>query len=188
MFRDADFREVLADGSFQTDAGRDYTVKVLATGLPAGAELFYRFTCEGQESPIGRTRTLPTGHLERLGIAVLHNRSVVLRRGAEELCLAGVDDLLLGEHGIVPFGLERATHALMGRFGNTMLVNGETDYRLEVRHDEVVRFYFTNVTCRSRNSQSRDAGSFSFSPVNPKSQKKRSRAPAWITSTSASSS
>ncbi|WP_419162183.1 multicopper oxidase family protein [Candidatus Palauibacter sp.] len=57
-----------------------------------------------------------------------------------------LDDLLLGEHGIVPYGLERATHALMGRFGNTMLVNGEPDYALEARRGEVIRFYFTNVS------------------------------------------
>jgi len=33
----------------------------------------------------------------------------------------------------------------MGRFGNVMLVNGEPDYRLDVRRGEVVRFYLTNV-------------------------------------------
>ena len=57
-----------------------------------------------------------------------------------------LDDLLVGEHGIVPFGLERATHALMGRFGNTMLVNGESDYALDVERGSVVRFYFTNAS------------------------------------------
>ena len=57
-----------------------------------------------------------------------------------------LDDLLLGEHGLVPFGLERATHALMGRFGNTMLVNGEPDYELSVPRGTVVRFFFTNAS------------------------------------------
>ncbi|WP_419860143.1 multicopper oxidase family protein [Candidatus Palauibacter sp.] len=57
-----------------------------------------------------------------------------------------LDDLLVGEHGIVPFGLERATHALMGRFGNTMLVNGEPDYALDVERGSVVRFLFTNAS------------------------------------------
>ncbi len=32
----------------------------------------------------------------------------------------------------------------MGRYGNTMLVNGETDYKLAVKKGEVLRFYFTN--------------------------------------------
>jgi suppressor of ftsI len=57
-----------------------------------------------------------------------------------------LDDLLVGEHGIVPFGLERATHALMGRFGNTMLVNGSPEYALDVERGDVVRFFFTNVS------------------------------------------
>jgi FtsP/CotA-like multicopper oxidase with cupredoxin domain len=33
----------------------------------------------------------------------------------------------------------------MGRFGNVMMVNGETDHRLTVRRGEVVRFFLTNV-------------------------------------------
>ena len=57
-----------------------------------------------------------------------------------------LDDLLLGEHGIIPFGLERATHALMGRFGNTMLVNGEPDYELSVPRGTVARFFLTNAS------------------------------------------
>jgi FtsP/CotA-like multicopper oxidase with cupredoxin domain len=57
-----------------------------------------------------------------------------------------LDDLLLGDTGLVPFGDEAATHALMGRFGNLMLVNGEPDYALEVRAGEVVRFFLTNVS------------------------------------------
>jgi len=35
--------------------------------------------------------------LEEAGIAVLHNRAVILRRGGASLALAGVDDFLLGE-------------------------------------------------------------------------------------------
>jgi len=56
-----------------------------------------------------------------------------------------LDDLLLGEDGMVPFGASTTTHALMGRFGNVMLVNGEPRYALSVDRGEVVRFYFTNV-------------------------------------------
>ena len=56
-----------------------------------------------------------------------------------------LDDLLVGEEGLVPFGVESPTHALMGRFGNVFLVNGEPDYQLSVRRGEVVRFFVTNV-------------------------------------------
>jgi FtsP/CotA-like multicopper oxidase with cupredoxin domain len=57
-----------------------------------------------------------------------------------------LDDLLLTESGIVPFGAEAATHALMGRFGDVMLVNGEPSYQLDVSRGEVVRFFLTNVS------------------------------------------
>jgi FtsP/CotA-like multicopper oxidase with cupredoxin domain len=56
-----------------------------------------------------------------------------------------LDDILIGDDGLVPLGLESPTHALMGRFGNTMLVNGEPGYRLDVAGGEVVRFYLTNA-------------------------------------------
>lgn len=56
-----------------------------------------------------------------------------------------LDDLLVDERGVVPFGAEGATHALMGRFGNMLLVNGEPDYRLDARPGEVVRFFLTNA-------------------------------------------
>jgi FtsP/CotA-like multicopper oxidase with cupredoxin domain len=56
-----------------------------------------------------------------------------------------LDDLLVGENGLVPLGQDTPTHALMGRFGNRLLVNGEPDYRLAVRRGEVVRFFFTNA-------------------------------------------
>jgi FtsP/CotA-like multicopper oxidase with cupredoxin domain len=57
-----------------------------------------------------------------------------------------LDDLLVGEDGLTPYGAESPTHALMGRFGNTMLVNGEPRYELSVRRREVVRFYLTNAS------------------------------------------
>jgi suppressor of ftsI len=56
-----------------------------------------------------------------------------------------LDDLLASDAGMVPLGRESPTHALMGRFGNILLVNGETNYRLSVKRDEVVRFFLTNA-------------------------------------------
>jgi FtsP/CotA-like multicopper oxidase with cupredoxin domain len=55
-----------------------------------------------------------------------------------------LDDLLVGSDGPTPHGAESPTHALMGRFGNVMLVNGEPGYRLTVRRSAVVRFFLTN--------------------------------------------
>lgn len=56
-----------------------------------------------------------------------------------------LDDLLVGDAGMVPLGRETPTHALMGRFGNLLLVNGEPRYQLSVKRGEVVRFFLTNA-------------------------------------------
>jgi len=56
-----------------------------------------------------------------------------------------LDDILMDEQGVLPWGESAPTHALMGRFGNVMMVNGETDHQLSVRQGEVVRFFLTNV-------------------------------------------
>ncbi len=57
-----------------------------------------------------------------------------------------LDDLLLDENGIAPYGADRANFAAMGRFGNVFLVNGEPSYALEVSQGEVVRFHLTNAS------------------------------------------
>jgi len=58
-----------------------------------------------------------------------------------------LDDLLVADDSsLIPLGKESPTHALMGRFGNLFLVNGEPGYRLAVKRGEVVRFYLTNAS------------------------------------------
>lgn len=57
-----------------------------------------------------------------------------------------LDDLLLDEDGSpIPYGSQTANFALMGRFGNVFLVNGDTSYERTVKRGSVIRFYFTNV-------------------------------------------
>jgi FtsP/CotA-like multicopper oxidase with cupredoxin domain len=57
-----------------------------------------------------------------------------------------LDDELVAESGRrVGYGRESPTHALMGRFGNRLLVNGEPLWRTRAARGEVVRLYFTNV-------------------------------------------
>jgi alkaline phosphatase D len=67
---DPAFAAIVRSGRTSTGPERDHTVKVLADGLPAGASFWYRFRSGGVVSPTGRTRTLPTGRLDRLGIAL----------------------------------------------------------------------------------------------------------------------
>lgn len=56
-----------------------------------------------------------------------------------------LDDIALDDKGMLPFDAKVADHTLMGRFGNVMLVNGETDYQLQAKQGEVVRLYLTNA-------------------------------------------
>ncbi|MDJ0760484.1 MAG: alkaline phosphatase D family protein [Woeseiaceae bacterium] len=69
--RDAAFTRVVSSGDVSTDASRDYTVKVDAAGLPAGERLYFRFEAGGTWSPVGRTRTAPTGAVEAANFAVV---------------------------------------------------------------------------------------------------------------------
>ena len=68
------------------------------------------------------------------------------RREVNREAVLMLDDVLLGGDGLTPHGTGSPTHALMGRFGNVQLVNGEPTYELVVRRGEVVRFYLTNAS------------------------------------------
>src|SRR3954469_5038439 len=59
--------------------------------------------------------------------------------------LLTLDDVLIEDGKIAPFGREETTYAAMGRFGNVMLVGGETDLSLSAQRGEIVRFYLTNT-------------------------------------------
>lgn len=57
-----------------------------------------------------------------------------------------LDDILLDAEGIVDYGAESSNYMMMGRFGNTFLLNGQDNYVLSVDKGEVVRFYLTNTS------------------------------------------
>ena len=59
--------------------------------------------------------------------------------------LLTLDDVLIEDGKIAPFSRTETNYAAMGRFGNVMLVGGETDLSLSARAGEVVRFYLTNT-------------------------------------------
>ncbi len=56
-----------------------------------------------------------------------------------------LDDVLIENGAIAPFSPDETTYAAMGRFGNVMLVGGETDLALTAKRGEIVRFYLTNT-------------------------------------------
>jgi FtsP/CotA-like multicopper oxidase with cupredoxin domain len=59
--------------------------------------------------------------------------------------LLTLDDLLIEDGKVAAFSRTETTYAAMGRFGNVLLVAGETEPALSARRGEVVRFYLTNT-------------------------------------------
>jgi FtsP/CotA-like multicopper oxidase with cupredoxin domain len=56
-----------------------------------------------------------------------------------------LDDVLIEEGRIAPFSRAETTHAAMGRFGNVLLVAGESDLELRAQRGEIVRLHLTNT-------------------------------------------
>jgi FtsP/CotA-like multicopper oxidase with cupredoxin domain len=56
-----------------------------------------------------------------------------------------LDDLLVKGSRIAPFSREGSNRTAMGRYGNVMLLNGETDFSFDAAVGEVVRLYLTNT-------------------------------------------
>ncbi len=72
---DAEFSTLAASGETIAAIEGDFTVKALATNLNPGARYFYRFRIGDAHSPVGRTKTLPTGVLDvaRFGVVSCSN-------------------------------------------------------------------------------------------------------------------
>jgi FtsP/CotA-like multicopper oxidase with cupredoxin domain len=56
-----------------------------------------------------------------------------------------LDDVLVADGRIVPFRRSGPTFTAMGRFGNVMLINGESEFSAEAAAEEVVRLYLVNT-------------------------------------------
>lgn len=59
MAGDEALTDVVQKGEFVTTAARDFTVKVVASGLAPSRHYWYQFTVGEQHSDVGRTRTAP---------------------------------------------------------------------------------------------------------------------------------
>jgi FtsP/CotA-like multicopper oxidase with cupredoxin domain len=56
-----------------------------------------------------------------------------------------LDDVLIEDGQMAPFDRSGPTFTAMGRFGNVMLISGETEYLAEARTGEVVRLHLVNT-------------------------------------------
>ena len=70
VYKDPAATSLVASGLTKASAERDQTVKVVVDDLLPGQTYYYQFKAEGAASRIGRTRTLPVGTVDRLGIAL----------------------------------------------------------------------------------------------------------------------
>lgn len=68
---DLEFTKIIASGSVQASSDTGYTCKVDATGLLPNQTYYYRFKAGQYSSPIGKTKTLPTGAVSDVKLAVL---------------------------------------------------------------------------------------------------------------------
>jgi alkaline phosphatase D len=67
---DIQFRDIVVEGEVQTNASRDYTIKVDVAGLSPDQYYYYRFKApNGGISPTGRTKTAPTALRENIRFA-----------------------------------------------------------------------------------------------------------------------
>ena len=63
--------DVIAEGVFETDSSKDFTVKIDVTGLDSDSEYFYQFGGANDVfSTVGQTRTLPVGTVDKVTLAV----------------------------------------------------------------------------------------------------------------------
>jgi FtsP/CotA-like multicopper oxidase with cupredoxin domain len=56
-----------------------------------------------------------------------------------------LDDILIEGGKVAPFSRAQTTYAAMGRFGDVLLIGGETELSVGAQLGEVVRFYLTNT-------------------------------------------
>jgi alkaline phosphatase D len=109
------FGTVVASGTVPVSPANDSTVKVLVGGLSPGTTYWYRFTTGGEDSPVGRTRTLPapgapTGEL-RLAFASCQAYGCGFYANWRHIAAADLDAVLfLGD-----YIYEAGTIQLLGR-------------------------------------------------------------------------
>ncbi len=68
---DVNLLNIVKSGTAYTDAGKDFTVKVDVTGLQPNTTYYYEFETENKFSLTGRTKTIPTGTVNNVRLAIV---------------------------------------------------------------------------------------------------------------------
>lgn len=96
---DPDFTRVVSGGSVRTGVYRDWTVKHTVDGLQPRTTYWYRFIApDGSKSPVGRTKTLPVGAVERFRLGLFSCSNLPLGWFNAYAHAASRDDLDLWLH------------------------------------------------------------------------------------------
>ena len=85
--------QVVARGVAPAAPERDFTVKVDVSGLQPGRTYFYGFDANGQQSPVGRTRTMPADGVDRVRLAAVSCSNYPAGYFNVYRCLANRSDL-----------------------------------------------------------------------------------------------
>ena len=91
--RDEALTQIVARGSASAAPEHDFTVKIDAGGLEPGRPYYYAFLAGGRRSPVGRTRTLPTGSVARTRLAFVSCANFPAGYFNPYRCLANRDDI-----------------------------------------------------------------------------------------------
>ena len=94
-----DFARIVGGGSVSAEASRDWCVKPVADGLEPGRWYHFRFVdAQGHFSPVGRTRTLPEGPVDRFRMGIFSCANLPFGWFNAYGHAAGRDDLDLAVH------------------------------------------------------------------------------------------
>ena len=133
-----DFSRIAAGGSVSAEADHDWCVKAVADGLSPGRWYHYRFRdAADRVSPVGRTRTLPDGPIDRFRIGIFSCSNLpfgwfnayahAAARSDLDLIVHLGDYLYEYERGRYPSGAEALAGRLIHPAGETIVL---ADYRL----------------------------------------------------------
>lgn len=164
IFADEALRRPVAQGEQVTEAARAFSVHVQARGLAPQREYWYRFSCGGAVSPVGRTRTAPAAAADvsrlRLALASCQNYEHGFFAAHREIARQELDFVLfVGDYiyegssnpasaarrhtGGVPHTLDeyRARHALYKRDADLQAAHAAHPWVLTWDDHEVVNDY-----------------------------------------------
>lgn len=126
---DKKFRRLVRRGVAVTSRRRDFTVKVDLVGLQPGKTYYYRFNTFTAASPVGTTKTMTSGHLDELKLAVMScsNYPAGYFNVYTEAAESGADAVLhLGDY-IYEYGVGGYASENADEIGRGYLPNNDTE-------------------------------------------------------------